>query len=351
MQKKPISSTPYLYYPHEYNLKSVIRGLLMLVGIMCVGTIGYMVIERWGFLESLYMTIITITTVGFEELRPLSNHGRIFTMFLIFSGVGIIAYTLGRIAQAMVEFQIMSILGRRKLGLKIKSLKDHYIICGYGKVGKVVANELRSKNIPFLVIEKDPEMKEMLEKNGHPYIIADATLEDVLIEAGIERAKGIVALLSSDADNLFITMTAKTLNPDLFILSRAEEEHTYNKLIRVGANRVVMPHVIGGQKLANIIIKPAVAEFLELTVHNREIELEMEEIMVEKGSPMTGLTLEKSGIRQQTNVIIVAIRKKAGRMIFNPSSITRIEEGDILIALGQREGLKRLEGLINPSWK
>ncbi len=323
----------------------------MLIGVISVGITGYMLIEGWGFLESLYMTIITITTVGFAELKPLSHHGRIFTIFLIFSGVGIIAYTLGRIAQAMVEFQIMSILGRRKLGLRIKTLKDHYILCGYGKVGKVVANELRSKDIPFLVIEKDPGLKEMLEKSGHPYIIADATMEDVLIEAGIDRAKGIVALLSSDADNLFITMTAKTLNPNLFVLARAEEEHTYNKLIRVGANRVVMPHVIGGQKLANLIIKPAVAEFLELTVHNREIELEMEEILVEKGSPMSGLTLEKSGIRQQTNVIIVAIRKREGQMMFNPSSVTRIEEGDILIALGQREGLKRLEMLLNPSWR
>ncbi len=351
MQKKSASPASYIYYAHEYDMKNVVRGLLMLIGIIFIGTTGYMLIEKWDFLESLYMTIITITTVGFKEVRPISDHGRIFTIFLIFSGVGIIAYTLGLVAQAMIEFQIMSILGRRKLGLKIRSLKDHYIICGYGKLGKVVANELKSKDIPLLVIEKEPELREALERNEHPYIIADATMEEVLIEAGIERAKGIVTLLSSDADNLFITMTARTLNPELFVLSRADEEHTYNKLLRVGANRVVMPHIIGGQKLANLIIKPAVAEFLELTVHNREIELEMEEVMVEKGSPLNGLSLEKSGIRQQTNVIIVAIRKKEGQMIFNPSSITKIEEGDVLIALGQRDGLRKLENLLNPSWK
>ncbi len=346
MVKKSVSPASYIYYPHEYDLKNIIRGLLMLIGIILLGTVGYMFIEKWNFLDSLYMTIITITTVGFEEVKPVSEHGRIFTIFLIFMGMGIIAYTLGLVAQAMIEFQIMSILGRRKLGLKIKSLKEHYILCGYGKIGRVVANELKSRDIPLLVIEKNPELRETLEKSEHPYIIADATMEDVLIEAGINRAKGIVALLSSDADNLFITMTAKTLNPALFVLARAEEEHTYNKLIRVGADRVVMPHIIGGQKLANLIIRPAVAEFLELTVHNREIELEIEELMVKKGSPMNGLSLEKSGIRQKTNVIIVAIRKKEGQMIFNPSSKTQIEEGDILIALGQRDGLRRLSKLL-----
>jgi len=339
----------YIYYPKEYDFKNITRGLLMLFGIICVGTAGYMLIEKWNFMESLYMTVITITTVGYKEIRPLSDPGKIFTMFLIFTGVGIIAYTLGLVAQAMVEFQIMAILGRKKLGLKIKSLKDHYILCGYGKIGRVVANELKSRDVPILIIEKNPELRELLERDGHAYIIADATIEDVLIDAGIERAKGLIVLLSSDADNLFLTMTAKTLNPNLFVLSRAEEEHTYNKLLRVGADKVVMPHIIGGQKMANLIVKPAVSEFLELTVHNREIELEIEELMVEKGSPLTGITLGESGIRQKTNVIIVAIRKKEGQMVFNPSSMTRIEEGDILIALGQRDGLRRLKMLLMPS--
>ncbi len=339
----------YIYYPEEYDLKNIVRGLLLLLGIICVGTTGYMIIEKWDLLSSLYMTVITITTVGYRELFPLSNAGKIFTMFLIFTGVGIIAYTLGMIAQAMIELKIMSILGRKKLGLKIRSLKNHYILCGYGKIGRVVANELKAKDVPVLVIEKNPELREILEKDGHPYIIADATIEDNLLEAGIERAKGIIALLSSDADNLFVTMTAKTLNPNLFVLSRAEEEHTYNKLLRVGADKVVMPHIIGGQKLANLITRPAVAEFLELTVHSKEIGLEIEELMVGKGSPLNGQTLKDSGIRQKTNVIVVAIRKKSGQMIFNPSSMTRIEEGDILIVLGQREGLKRLATLLIPS--
>ncbi len=339
----------YIYYPKEHDFKSITRGLLMLFGIICVGTAGYMFIEKWNFMESLYMTVITITTVGYKEIRPLSDPGKIFTMFLIFTGVGIIAYTLGLVAQTMIEFEIMAILGRKKLGLKIKSLKNHYILCGYGKIGRVVANELKSRDVPVLIIEKDPELRELLERDGHAYIIADATIEDVLIDAGIERAKGLIVLLSSDADNLFLTMTAKTLNPNLFVLSRAEEEHTYNKLLRVGADKVVMPHIIGGQKMANLIVKPAVSEFLELTVHNREIELEIEEFMVEKGSPLIGMTLEKSGIRQKTNVIIVAIRKKEGQMVFNPSSMTRIEEGDILIALGQRDGLRRLKTLLMPS--
>ncbi len=324
--------------------RKIVRGFFLLFGIILLGTAGYMFIERWNFLDSLYMTVITITTVGFQEIKPISPSGRIFTIFLILTGVGVIAYTLGLFAQTMIEFQIVSILGRKKL-----ELKDHYIICGYGKLGKVVANELMLRGIPYLVIEKNPELKDDLERNRHPYLIGDATAEDILIEAGIERAKGIVALLSSDADNLFLTMTARTLNPNLFILSRADEEHTYKKLLRVGADRVIMPHLVGGQRVANLIARPTVSEFLELTVYNREIELEMEELKVGKGSPLNGVTLEDSGIRQKMDVIIVAIRKKDRGMVFNPSSKTKIEEGDILIALGQRNSLRKLSELLKSS--
>jgi len=331
----------------SYRYKIILRGFFTLLLVLCFGSIGYMVIERWSFLEALYMTVITITTVGYGEIRSISEAGRVFTIALIFLGMGIIGYTLGMLAQVMVEFQIRSIAGRRKLGLKIKALKNHYIICGYGRIGKVIAQELKAKGIPLLVIDSNPESKQILEHQDIPYVVDDATSEDVLLEAGIERAKGLVTVVLSDADNLFITMTARTLNPDLFIVSRADSETTQKKLLRAGANRVVLPYLIGGQKMAHTIIKPAVTDFLELTVHDKDIELKMEELIVGEGSKLNGVSLVDSGIRRDMNVIIVAIRKKGGQMTFNPSSQARIETGDTLIALGHGHELDRLAAMLS----
>ncbi|MBW1705868.1 MAG: potassium channel protein [Deltaproteobacteria bacterium] len=320
----------------------IVRGLIMLGMVLMMGTMGYMILERWHFLDSLYMTVITITTVGFKEVRTVSEPGRIFTVILIFIGMGIMAYTLGMVAQFMVEGEIRSILGRRKLGSRIKSLKKHYIICGYGRIGRVISHELKSHGIPVLVIDQDPESQHVLEDRDLAYIIDDATSEDVLIEAGIERAKGLVAVVLSDADNLFITMTARGLKPDLFILARADEEHARKKLLRAGADNVVLPYLMGGRKMAQSILRPAVADFLDLTIHDKDIDLNMEELQVKEVSTLNGVTLADSGIRQKMNVIIVAIRKKEGEMMFNPSFEARIEAGDTLIALGQSSELDRL---------
>lgn len=319
----------------------------MLIGILVLGTAGYMLIERWELLDAIYMTVITITTVGFKEVRDVSEAGRIFTLIIIFTGMGIMAYTLGMVAQVMVEFQVRSIFGRRKLGSKIKLLKNHYIICGYGRIGRIIAQELKENGIPLLVIDNDPESKQALDIHEIPYIIDDATSEDILIEAGIERAKGLVAVVLSDADNLFITITARGLNPELFILARTDEDHARRKLLRAGANRVVMPYRIGGQKMAHTIIRPAVTEFLEFTVDDQGIELKMEELLVGEKSRLDGVTLADSGIRQEMNIIIVAIRKKDGEMKFNPSSESRIEIGDTLIALGHSNELRRLSSILS----
>ena len=340
--KKDIDRT----YSFQGSTK-IMRGLILLGLILFAGTCGYMVIERWKFLDAFYMTVITITTVGFSEVNAVSGPGRIFTLILIFVGMGIIAYTLGMVAQIMVQFQVRSILGRKKLGLKIKSLKDHYVLCGYGRIGTIIAQELKANGIPLLVIEQDPNSKEVLEDRDIPYLIGDASSEDVLLEAGIERAKGLVAVVLSDADNLFLTMTARVLNPGLFILARADEESTRKKLLRAGANRVVMPYQIGGQKMAQTIVKPAVTDFLELTIHDKDIELRLEELLVEERSKLNGVALIDSGIRQEMNVIIVAIRKRDGKMAFNPSSQSRIEAGDTLIALGHDSDLKRLSATLS----
>ncbi|MGD9074812.1 MAG: potassium channel protein [Desulfobacteraceae bacterium] len=327
--------------------KKVAKGLFILVIILFIGSTGYMLIEGWDFLDSLYMTVITITTVGFGEVREVTVLGRVFTIFIIFFGIGIIAYILGMVAQAMVELQVRSILGRRKLGLRIKSMKNHYIICGFGRIGKIITRELKANEMPMVVIDNDPEEKEIFESEEIPYIIDDATSEDVLLEAGVERARGLVSVVASDADNLFITITARGLNPELFILARADEEHTEKKLLRAGANKVVMPYLIGGHKMAQTLIKPAVTDFIDFAVDNREMGLEMGELVVSDKSRLNGATLIDSGIRQEMDVIIVAIRTREGEMRFNPSSQTRIEAGDTLISLGKSNDLEKLATILS----
>jgi len=330
-----------------FGPKQIIRGLVILLMILAAGTMGYMIIERWKLLDAFYMTVITITTVGFQEVRKVSEPGRIFTIFIIFAGMGIIAYILGMIAQAMVDFQVRSIIGRRRLGITLKSIKNHYIICGFGRIGKIICRELKASRKPMVVIDNNPDTVLILENEGVPYINDDATSEDVLIEAGIERARGLISVVASDADNLFITMSARVLNPGLFILARADEEQSEKKLKRAGANKVVMPYLIGGQKMAQSITRPAVTDFLEFTVHNRDIGLELGELMVSEHSRLNGISLIESGIRQDMDVIIVAIRKKDGEMKFNPSSHTRIEAGDTLISLGKIDDLEKLEKILS----
>jgi len=329
------------------DASKLLRGLMILAMVVLVGTVGYMGIEGWDLLDAMYMTVITITTVGFGEVRQVSVAGRIFTIFIIFSGMGIIAYILGMAAQVMVDFQMRSLIGRTKLGWKMRSIKDHYIVCGFGRIGRVISRELKTQGVPILVIEKDPEARSTLEHEDIPYINDDATSEEVMIEAGIERARGVVTVVASDANNLFITMTARGLNPRLFILARADEEQTEKKLLRAGANKVVMPYIIGGQKMARIITKPAVTDFLEFALHNREMSLEMGELTVGERSRLRGVKLMESGIRQDTDIIIVAVRKRNGEMKFNPSSQTCIEEGDTLISLGKSRDLQKLSKILS----
>lgn len=233
------------------------------------------------------------------------------------------------------------------MGLKLRSMKNHYIICGYGRIGNVISQELKANGIPLMVIDRGPDLGEVLERDGIPYIIDDATSEDVLIEAGVKRARGLVAVLLSDADNLFLTMSARGLNPDLFILARADEEATERKLLRAGANKVVLPYLIGGRRMVQTILRPAVTDFIDFTLHNKNMELRMEELPVGEKSRLNGTRLIDSGIRQEMNVIVVAIRDKEGEMTFNPSSGARIRAGDTLVALGPVNDLERLAHILS----
>lgn len=322
--------------------KKLLISLLMITSIIAFGTIGYMSIEGWSFLDSIYMTIITLASVGYKEVRDLSENGRIFTIFLIIGGVGTVLYALNNGAKIILEGEIKEIFGRSRLEKRMREMKGHYIICGYGRMGKIICRELKSKHIKHVVIEKNPEVN-IQEKEDILLLPGDATKDEVLKEAGVERAKGLISVLPTDAENLYVVLSARELNPNLFIVARAGEEGSEQKLIRAGANRVVSPYHIGGLRIAHTVIKPAVVDFIEFATRSGNIDLQMEEIAVKDGSKIAGMTLDECGIGRELGIIIVAIQRAGGEMKFNPTFRTTIKPGDILIALGETSKLKRLE--------
>jgi voltage-gated potassium channel len=320
-----------------------ILDLLIFSLILIGGCLGFIVIEGWSALDALYMTIISLTTVGFQEVHPLSRSGKIFTMLLIVSGVGFILYFLGSTTGMMIEGTLKDVFGRRKLEKKIRQIGNHYIVCGFGRIGRTVTQLLREKPMDVVVVEKDPGCIPLFQEKNILYVIGEATSEESLLKAGLLRARGLVAAASSDADNVYITLTARGLNPGLFILVRAADESSIKKLTRAGADKVVSPYDIGARSMANTILRPTVIDFIELAMHNRSLDLQMEELTVGENSEIRDLTLMESAIRKEFDLIVVAIKKGTGEMIFNPSSQAKIQVGDILVALGDRENLSSLE--------
>lgn len=312
------------------------------VFVVVFGTAGYMIIENAGFLDSLYMTVITITTVGYREVFDLSPAGKIFTLILIMSGVGVILTSFGLLTQVVVEGQFRQIYGRRKMERKITALRNHYIVCGFGRVGSLVCRELTARNVPLVVIEKRPERVAELEREQYLYVVGDSGDENVLLSASIEHAKGLILCLSTDADAVFAILVAKDLNPDLFILARAQEEHAERKLVQAGANRIISPYSTVGTRMANAILRPAVVDLLEITSINSELGLVMEGVIVNKGSRLEGKTLLESEIKSKLGLIIIGIRKEDGMMVFNPESDETIMAGDTLITMGHDESVRRL---------
>jgi voltage-gated potassium channel len=323
-----------------------IRGKLLLSAILIIlinafGTIGYMVMEGWNFRDSLFMTVITLTTVGYAEVHELSPTGEYFTIVLLIGGVGIILYVLATEARVIFEGELQDVFGRRRLEKKIKGLKDHYIICGYGRMGRIVARELKAKGVEAVVIEKEPVSR---VDNGDILLFeGDATNEEVLKNVGIDKAKGLVSVLPTDAENLYAVLSARELNPRFFVLARASDEGAEQKMLRAGATRVVSPYLTGGLKIAHTILKPAVMDFIEFATRAGNIEIQMEEVPVQNDSKLVGITLDESGIGRDLGVIVVAIKNKERVMQFNPTSKTIMQEGDTLIALGEVSKLSELE--------
>lgn len=315
--------------------------LLVLFLIIITGTIGYHFIEGWGLIESFYTTFITLSTVGYGDFFPHTWEGRLFTIILIIFGVGTMLYTVGLVGETLFEGRLKIIMGRGKLEKAIEKMNNHYIVCGCGRIGYHICRELAESKVDFVVIDNNPEIIQKIEEDGFVYYNGNATHDKTLLGAGIKRAKGIVAVLPTDAENLYLILTAKELNPDIYILSRSEEEESVHRLVRAGADKVVSPYILGGTRMAMAILRPAMLDFIEITTMKQSLELRMEELAVCENSSLIGKSVEEAMIRRDYGLIIVAIKKDTGKMIFNPLATYSIEKGDRLIALGEDENVNR----------
>jgi voltage-gated potassium channel len=309
------------------------------------GTLGYMAIEGWDLLDALYMTVLTISTVGYGEVHPLTTHGKFLTIFIILFGVGSVGFAVGTAGRLMIEDRIRAVLGRRSMK-SIQKLHDHYIICGFGRMGRIICEELTEKGIGLVVLENDEEVLDEIERLGYPFIKADATSDEDLIAAGIDRAAGLVSVVTDDAQNVFIVLTARGLNPKLNIVARSAAEETIKKLVRAGANKVISPYFLGGHRIAQAIMRPTVLDYLENIMQNKSMDLILDEKQIAPRSKLVGQTLATSGLRQDLNIIILAIKSVTGTMNFNPSSTTEIKGGDTLVLLGRAADLEQLDVII-----
>lgn len=316
-----------------------------LAGLLGVGTVGYRLIEPgFSVFDSFYMTLITVSTVGFSEVRTLSLGGRIWTSVLIVAGVVLVAFAVGAFLESIVEGELAEFLGRRRVTREISNLNDHWIICGFGRMGAYVAQELtESKRRPgFVVVEVNEERLRSAEIEGYLTLYGDATLDETLEAAGIERARGLVSLVATDAENVFICLTARQLSPTLRIIARALDENSENKLLRAGANKVIAPYYVGGLRLSQAILRPAVQDFIDFAM-GRELEIDMEEVTLSRDSPLAGHELKDSPIRTELDLILVAVKREDGTMLFNPAATTKLLSGDTLIAVGRSENLHKLQ--------
>ncbi len=321
--------------------REILFASLFLMLWLVIGTLGYAAIEGWSLMDGLYMTFITLTTIGFAEIHNLNTGGRLFTILIAFVGIGSVAFVAARSAQLLLAGQL---LRQRQMKRKIKHMHDHYIICGYGRIGKRVAADLQIAGTPFVVLERDQELVTAMQQAGIPAMAGDAEDEETLRQAGIENAQGLITLLPVDSDNVFVTLVARELNPRLFILARTNHSKNRRKLLQAGAAQVVAPSDVGADRMAQVILRPNVDRFMAQVMKTSDLGLMMEEVPVEKGAWLAGKTLAQARFRQQFEAIVITIIKGlTGEMKFNPGPNDRIEAGDILIVLGSQEMIHRLE--------
>jgi len=318
----------------------------VLLGIVVIACVGYMLIEGWTWAEALYMTVITISTVGYGEVRTLSDPGRLWTAAVILGGVSLVAYTLGVVTQMIVEGKLYNVLGRRIMENKLRKLKEHIIVCGFGRISKILCLELDRADKSFIIVEADAEVAREATNMGYLVILGNATEEEILRNARVESAEGLVSTISSDAINVFITLEARDLNPGIFIVNRSYLLKNVKHLQRAGADRVISPDVDGGHRMAQAVLRSAVHEFLDLTHQQEAMELLIDEVRVKERCPWIGRSIAEADIRRRTGLIIVAIKRGHEEMIFNPPPETRILEGDIFVTLGAGSHQEMFEKLM-----
>jgi len=314
--------------------------VVLLASVIAGGTIGYHLIEGWDFWRSFYVTVVAVTTVG---LPDMSRRGEIFSILVLGAGITAALYTFTLIATIVVEGGVPNRLRRLRHARMLESLTDHFIVCGYGRIGTMVAREFRRQKFPYVVVERDGERVQAALDDGGLAVEADASREDVLHRVGISRARGLVAVVGTDADNVYTVLTARVLRPELFIVSRAESEDVTQKLRRAGADRVISPYQIGAVQIAQTAVRPAVVDFMDIAIGSENLELSMEQINISSASPLANTSLQNAGLRQRFGVIVVGIQRQDRHFDFNPDPNAMLLEGDKLIVLGSTESLKRLE--------
>lgn len=321
------------------EIKLAIAAVALLIA---VGTAGYVFIEGWGPLDAFYMTVITVFTVGFREVLPLSPIGQIFTTLLIMFGVGIALWAGTSMLQLALSPHARVLMRRRRMRKEIGRLKDHYVVCGYGRIGREVCACFMRRGVPHAIGDQDEAMLEELEGLGCPFVLGDCSDDETLKALGIGSAKGLVAAAGTDADNTFIVLSARALRPDLFIVARSTTPEAESKLKAAGADRVISPYEIGGRRIAAAVIQPTIVDFLDVAMTGDEVSLAMDEIVVSPTSPLAGQALVDSGIRQESGAVVLGIKGAGGQLNSNPAPSTVLNSGDILIALGTVQQLKAL---------
>ncbi len=321
--------------------KDLLKLFLSFSILIILGTSGYVFIENWNLLDSVYMTFITLSTVGFSEVNPMSDYGRIFTIFLILGGVGHMAYFLALVFKFIIDMKFKELIGRGKMVKEIAKLKNHTIICGYGQMGKLIAKEMRTHQVPYLVIESNPNLSDELKSNEKFYIIGNASDDSVLNEAGIIHANDLVTTVTTDAENVFITLTARALNNKIRVISRVFDDSTIPKLLKAGANKIVSPYTQASLKIAQSIINPAVDDFLEIMGEEGNTKYQLADILVEEKMFCSGKALKDIKLREQ-EVLVVGIRRQDGERIFAPHKDEIIKLGDQLIVIGSNKNFSDL---------
>jgi voltage-gated potassium channel len=319
---------------------------MALAFVLAGGTAGFVLIEHYPLFDAFYMTLTTVTTVGYGEIHPLSHAGRIFNSFLIIFGATVVLLAIGAMTQTVIELELNQYFGKRRIKIMISKMHGHVILCGYGRVGRGAADELQKADVPFVIVDHNEEKVERAIKNGMVAVFAEATRDEALREVGIDRARGLIATLASDADNLFLILTAKTLNSRLHLAARAAEESSEEKLRRAGADFVFAPYNSTGHRMAQALLKPHVAQFIDFTTQRMGIDVNIEQVRVAARCSFLDATIADMQIRRETGAIVLAIRRAEGEMLFNPPPESRIAIGDHLIVMGHPDGLRKLEQLL-----